>query len=53
MSDVILKLEGLQKHFDTTSGGAFRKVHGKVKAVDGLDLEVRQGETVGLVGESG
>lgn len=53
MSDVILKLEGLQKHFDTSSGGVFSKVHGKVKAVDGLDLEVREGETVGLVGESG
>jgi peptide/nickel transport system ATP-binding protein len=53
MSDVILKLEGLQKHFPTTSGGAFNRVKGVVKAVDGFDLEVYEGETVGLVGESG
>jgi len=53
MSDIILKLEGLEKHFPTTSGGVFNKSKGVVKAVDGVDLEVREGETVGLVGESG
>ena len=53
MSDVVLKLEGLQKHFDTHSGGVFNRRRGVVKAVDGIDLEVHEGETVGLVGESG
>jgi peptide/nickel transport system ATP-binding protein len=48
----ILELTGLAKHFPLRGGGFFatpRKVH----AVDGVDLVVRRGETVGLVGESG
>lgn len=49
----ILKLEGLKKHFNTTTGGAFNKKKAVLKAVDGIDLEVLPGETVGLVGESG
>ena len=49
----ILKLEGLKKHFNTTTGGAFNKQKAILKAVDGIDLEVRPGETIGLVGESG
>ena len=49
----VLKIEGLQKHFATTTGGAFSKVKGTVKAVDGVDLEIYPGQTVGLVGESG
>lgn len=53
MSEPILKLEGLKKHFNTTTGGAFNKKKAVLKAVDGIDLEVRPGETVGLVGESG
>lgn len=53
MSEPILKLEGLKKHFNTTTGGAFNKQKAILKAVDGIDLEVRPGETVGLVGESG
>ena len=53
MSEPILKLEGLKKHFNTTTGGAFNKQKAILKAVDGVDLEVMPGETIGLVGESG
>jgi oligopeptide/dipeptide ABC transporter ATP-binding protein len=53
VSESVLKLEGLKKHFPTTTGGVFSRVKGVVKAVDGVDLEIARGETVGLVGESG
>jgi len=53
VTEPILKLEGLKKHFESTSGGIFNKKKGTVKAVDGIDLEILPGETVGLVGESG
>ena len=53
MTQPLLKIEGLQKHFATTTGGAFSKVKGTVKAVDGIDLEIYPGQTIGLVGESG
>ena len=53
MSEPLLKIEGLKKHFATTTGGAFSKAKGTVKAVDGIDLEIYPGQTIGLVGESG
>lgn len=53
MTEPILRLEGLKKHFESTSGGIFNRKKGTVKAVDGIDLEILPGETVGLVGESG
>lgn len=53
MTEPILKLEGLKKYFETTAGGAFSRKKGVVKAVDGIDLEILPGQTVGLVGESG
>lgn len=53
MTEPILKLEGLKKHFESTSGGIFNRKKGTVKAVDGIDLEILPGQTVGLVGESG
>ncbi len=51
-SDVILKVENLKKYFPIKSG-VFSKVVGNVKAVDGVSLELKRGETIGLVGESG
>jgi len=53
MTQPVLKIEGLKKHFATTTGGAFSKSKAMVKAVDGVDLEIYPGQTIGLVGESG
>ncbi|MYZ48792.1 ABC transporter ATP-binding protein, partial [Propylenella binzhouense] len=53
MSDEpLLRVEGLKKHFPVP-GGPLGRNAGAVKAVDGVDLAIRKGETIGLVGESG
>ncbi|RLT56604.1 MAG: ATP-binding cassette domain-containing protein [Chloroflexi bacterium] len=49
---ILLEARGLKKHF-AIKGGLFGRTVGQVKAVDGIDLFVREGETLGLVGESG
>ena len=49
----LLEIRGLKKYFPLTQGILFKKVIGHVQAVDGVDLTLRRGETVGLVGESG
>ncbi|MBH5337123.1 dipeptide ABC transporter ATP-binding protein [Streptomyces pactum] len=48
----LLKVTGLVKHFPIRKG-LLKRNGGAVKAVDGLDFEVRAGETLGVVGESG
>jgi len=48
----LLEVRGLQKHFPIRRG-VFSRVSGWLRAVDGVDLTIREGETLGLVGESG
>src|SRR5262249_56781775 len=52
MTEPLLDVRGLQKFFPITEG-FFQRVSGHVRAVDGVDFTLNEGETLGLVGESG
>ena len=49
----LLRTEGLRVHFPITEGIIIERAVGAVRAVDGVSLDVKRGETLGLVGESG
>jgi oligopeptide/dipeptide ABC transporter ATP-binding protein len=51
--EVLLRVENLVKHFPVQSSSLLRRSRDAVHAVDGVSLEVRRGETLGLVGETG
>ncbi len=53
LGDTLLEVNNLKMHFPLTRGIIFQRQVGAVKAVDGVSFSVRQGETLGLVGESG
>ncbi len=50
--EILVKTEGLKKYFPVKAG-VFSRVIGWIRAVDGIDLYIKKGETFGLVGESG
>ncbi|MER5522850.1 ATP-binding cassette domain-containing protein, partial [Streptomyces sp. NPDC002763] len=52
-TEPLLAVTGLVKHYPLTRGVLFRKQVGAVRAVDGVDFTLAQGETLGIVGESG
>lgn len=52
MTANLVEVKNLKKHFPIKSG-VFSKTVGHVKAVDGIDFTIKEGETLGLVGESG
>ena len=53
MSETLLEIRDLKKHFPVTKGVILQETVGLVKAVDGVSYTIGTGETLGLVGESG
>jgi oligopeptide transport system ATP-binding protein len=53
VSEVVLETRDLVKHFPLTRGIVIKTKYGAVRAVDGVNLQLKRGETLGVVGESG
>src|SRR6059058_3390054 len=53
MSEPLVRVRDLVKHFPITCGIIFQRQVGSVHAVDGVSLDIMEGETLGLVGETG
>ena len=49
----LVDVQGLKVHYAIRGEGVFVRSRSTLKAVDGIDLQIREGETLGLVGESG
>ncbi len=52
-NNILLEVKELKLHFPIEEGLLFKKQVGSIRAVDGINFEIREGETLGLVGESG
>ncbi len=53
MTEHILQVKDLVKHYPVTQGVIYKRTIGHIKAVDGVSLDLLKGETLGVVGESG
>ena len=51
--EVLLSVENMKVYFPVTAGLIFQRKVADIKAVDGISFQIRKGETLGLVGESG